>query len=142
MKTFQPKAKEIKRSWHLVDAKDKVLGRMASGIAKTLMGKDKASYAPHLDSGDWVVVINAREVKVTGKKEKQKIYYRHSGYPGGLKETPLFRLRQKSPEKIISLAVYGMLPDNRLRSRRMRRLLVFAGGEHPYKDKFQTSDSK
>lgn len=138
-KTYQPKAREIKRGWHFRDAEDKVLGRLASEVASLLMGKKKPTYAPHLDSGDWVVVTNAAKVKVTGKKEKDKIYYRHSGYPGGLKEIPFAKMRREQPEKIIKLAVYGMLPGNRLRKGRMRRLLVFKGAKHPHADKFKNA---
>lgn len=136
-KTKPTKAKEIKREWHLVDAKDQVLGRLATQIAQLLMGKNKPYFTRHLDCGDYVVVINAKEVKVTGKKEKQKIYYRHSGYPGGLKETPLWMLREKHPERIIINAVFGMLPKNKLRKGMLVRLKVQPGGEHPYQDKFK-----
>ncbi|KAJ1952811.1 54S ribosomal protein L23, mitochondrial [Dispira parvispora] len=121
------------RLWHLVDAKGQVLGRMSSRIATTLMGKHKPIYNPAADCGDYVVVINARDVKVTGNKFDQKVYYRHSGYPGGLKETPYSRLMERNPSEIIRKAVYGMLPKNRLRSSRMDRLLVFADDKHPYK---------
>ena len=140
MVTKTTKAKEIKREWHLIDAKDKVLGRLATKIAQLLMGKNKPYFTHHLDCGDYVVVINAKEVKVTGKKEKQKIYYHHSGYPGGLKETPLWMLREKHPERIIINAVSGMLPKNKLRAGRLTRLKVQPGGEHPYKDKFKTKN--
>lgn len=136
-RTYQPKEKEIKHDWHLIDAKDEVLGRIASQITRLLIGKHKPNFVPHLDMGDWVVVINAKDIKVTGKKEKQKIYYRHSGYPGGLKATPLGKVREEHPERLISLAVTGMLPKNRLRARRLARLKVFGQDQHPYKDKFK-----
>ena len=142
MKTHSPKAKEIKREWHLIDAQDKILGRLATQIAQLLMGKNKPYFARHLDCGDYVVVINAKEVKVTGKKEKQKIYYHHSGYPGGLKETPLWMLREKHPERIIIHAVSGMLPKNKLRARMLERLKVQVEEEHPYEDKFKTRNQK
>jgi len=137
MKTYQPKQKEIKRNWHLIDAKGKVLGRMASEIAQLLMGKHKANYATHIDMGDYVVVLNAKEVELTGKKMDQKVYYKHSGYPGGLKEVKVKKLLKEQPEKVIEKAVYGMLPTNRLRKKRMRRLKVFAESEHKYGDKFK-----
>jgi len=137
MKTYQPKQKEIKRNWHLIDAKGKVLGRMASEIAQLLMGKHKANYATHIDMGDYVVVLNAKEVELTGKKMDQKVYYKHSGYPGGLKEVKVKKLLKEQPEKVIEKAVYGMLPTNRLRQKRMRRLKVFAESEHKYGDKFK-----
>lgn len=136
-KTYQPKAKEIKRDWHLIDAKDEVLGRLATKVARLLMGKQKPSFVPHLDMGDWVVVVNAAKVQVTGKKEKQKVYYRHSGYPSGLKQETLEEARKKHPERIIQRAVSGMLPHNRLHKRRMARLKVFAGEKYPYQDKFK-----
>lgn len=137
MRTYQPKAKDIKRDWHLVDAKGQILGRMASNIVKLLMGKHKVYYAPHMDMGDYVVVINAGDVKVSGKKEKQKVYYKHSGYPGGFKEVAYSKLKKEQPEKIIELAVKRMLADNRLRDKRMARLKVVAGDKNPYKDKFK-----
>ena len=142
MKTHSPKAKEIKREWHLIDAQDKILGRLATQIAQLLMGKNKPYFARHLDCGDYVVVVNAKEVKVTGKKEKQKIYYHHSGYPGGLKETPLWMLREKHPERIIIHAVSGMLPKNKLRARMLERLKVQVEEEHPYEDKFKKKNGE
>lgn len=137
MKTYQPKQKEIERNWHLIDIKGKVLGRMASEIAQLLMGKHKTNYASHIDMGDYVVVLNAKEVELTGKKMDQKVYYKHSGYPGGLKEVKVKKLLKEQPEKVIEKAVYGMLPTNRLRQKRMRRLKVFAESEHKYGDKFK-----
>ena len=136
MKTYQPKKGEVKRLWKLVDVKGKVLGRIATEIATDLMGKNKAGYSLHMDTGDNVVVINAALVKVTGKKEQQKVYRSHSGYPGGFKEVKFQKMREKQPERIIQKAVSGMLPDNRLKSKRLARLKVFSGTEHPYKDKF------
>lgn len=137
MKTYQPKAKEVKRNWHLVDAQGAVLGRLATKIAGLLTGKVKPTYSAHLDVGDCVVVINAREVIVTGRKETQKVYKKHSGYPGGYKEVALAKLRKEQPEKIIALAVKRMLPGNRLRDQRMARLKIFAGSEHPYAGKIK-----
>lgn len=137
MKTYQPKQKEIERNWHLIDIKGKVLGRMASEIAQLLMGKHKTNYASHIDMGDYVVVLNAKEVELTGKKMDQKVYYKHSGYPGGLKEVKVKKLLKEQPEKVIEKAVYGMLPTNRIRRKRMRRLRIFAGKEHKYKEKFK-----
>ena len=138
MKTYQPKQKEVKREWHLINAKSQVLGRMASDIVKYLTGKHKVNYVPHLDMGDYVVVLNAEKVKVTGRKEKQKIYYRHSGYPGGFKKIAYQKLKKEQPEKIIQLAVKRMLPGNRLKDKRMVRLKVVAGEKNPYKDKFKS----
>lgn len=139
MKVTKPtKAKEIKRKRHLVDAKGKVLGRLATKIAGLLIGKDKPYFIPYLDCGDFVVVINAKKVKVTGKKENQKTYTRYSGYPGGLKEETLERLRKRRPEEIIHHAVSGMLPKNKLRKKRLKRLHVFASSTHPYSKKLAT----
>src|SRR3972149_7624733 len=117
--TYQPKAKEVKRNWLLIDAKGKVLGRLATEIATKLMGKHKADYSPHMDNGDYIVVVNAKEIKVTGRKEEQKKYYRHSGYPGGFKEVSYKEMKEKHPTRILELAVKRMLPDNRLRDKRM-----------------------
>jgi large subunit ribosomal protein L13 len=137
MRTYQPKKSEVRREWHLVDAKGEILGRMATEIARLLMGKHKAKYAYHIDMGDYVVVINAKEVELSGRKRKQKVYQKHSGYPGGFKEIKFEKLINEQPEKVIQLAVKRMLPDNRLRDKRMNRLKVFAGLNHIYKDKFK-----
>lgn len=131
------KVSDIKRAWHVIDVKGAVLGRSASKIAQLLMGKGKAYFVRNLDCGDYVVVINAKEVKVTGKKEEQKNYYRHSGYPGGFKQETLKELRGRKPEQIITHAVKGMLPQNRLRDKMLTRLFVFSGEEHTYTDKFK-----
>lgn len=136
MKTPTTKQKQIERKWHLVDAKDQVLGRIAGQIAHLLRGKGKAYFVPHLDCGDHVVVVNAKEVLTTGKKEKQKVYTRYSGYPGGLKKETLAQLRARKPEEIIRKAVFGMLPKNKLRDRWMAKLHIFADGKHKYEDKF------
>jgi len=132
MKTYIPKLAEIERKWCLVDAEGKVLGRLASRLAQILSGKDKPIYTPHLDVGDFVVVINAEKVKVTGAKEEKKIYYRHSGYPGGLKERTYEELLSKRPEDIIRKAVRGMLPKNKLGRQMFKKLKVYAGSEHPH----------
>ena len=131
------KVSDIKRVWHIIDVKDAVLGRSASKIAQLLMGKGKAYFVRNLDCGDYVVIINAKDVKVTGKKEEKKNYYRHSGYPGGFKQETLKELRVRKPEEIITHAVKGMLPQNKLRDKMLRRLFVFAGEEHAYGDKFR-----
>lgn len=133
--TYQPKGREIKREWHIFSAKDKILGRLATEIARLLMGKQKRTYSPHLDSGDYVIVTDAREVKLTGRKEEQKEYRRYTGYPSGLRIKSIRQLREEKPERIIEYAVRGMLPKNRLQSDRMARLKVFAGSEHPYNEK-------
>lgn len=125
-------AKNIKREWHLIDADGKILGRLASDIAKILMGKNKPSYVPYLDSGDFVVVVNAAKVKVTGKKSAQKIYTRHSGYPRGLKQETFDKLIFRRPNFIIEHAVSGMLPKNRLGQTMIKKLKVFADENHPY----------
>ena len=137
MTTYPTKQSDIKRFWHLVDLKNKILGRAASQIAQLLMGKNKVYYTPHLDCGDLVVAINAAKIRVTGKKRKQKMYYRHSGYPGGLKTLTFKQLMARDPRKVIILAVKNMLPKNKLRARRMKRLKVFVGEEHFYKDKLK-----
>jgi large subunit ribosomal protein L13 len=141
-KTYQPKPKEIKRDWYLVDAKDKILGRMASKIASLLVGKNKPGYAYHLDTGDYVVVVNAKKVRVTGRKAKQKTYRKHSGYPGGFKEVKFEKLIEEQPEKVIQFAVSGMLPDNRLKRGRINRLKIFADAKHPYEDKLGVKKEK
>ena len=142
MKTYTPKIKDIKRSWHLVDLSGQVLGRAASKIAQILQGKHKVYYTPHLDCGDFVVAVNSDKIKVTGKKLKEKTYFRHSGYPGGLKAVTLEQQMAKDSRKIIEWAVKNMLPKNKLRQPRLRRLKVFAGDNHPYKDKFKQADKK
>ena len=138
--TVSTKASDIKRSWHLFDVKNKTLGRVASEIAQTLMGKSKPYFVRNLDCGDYAVVINAEKIKVTGKKEFQKKYSRHSGYPGGLKEETLMTLRHRNPTDIVKFAVLGMLPQNKLRDRMLNRLFIFKGAEHPYSDKFKVKN--
>lgn len=136
--TQATKAADIKRSWHLIDVKGKTLGRVSTEIAKLLMGKNKPYFVRNLDCGDYVVVINAKEIKVTGKKEEQKKYYRHSGYPGGFKVRTLKEVREKKPTEIINHAVKGMLPQNKLRDRMLKRLFIFAGEEYKYQDKVKS----
>ena len=132
MKTYSQKPTEVNRRWLLIDASEASLGRTATEIAKYLIGKYKPTYTPHTDGGDYVVVINAAKTPVTGDKELQKKYYRHSGYPGAIKEASLEEVRQKHPERIIEMAVRGMLPKNKLLDGRMQRLKVFAGEEHDH----------
>lgn len=134
--TQATKAADIKRNWHHIDVKDKTLGRIASEIAQLLMGKSKAYFVRNLDCGDYVVVTNAAEVGVTGKKESKKAYNRHSMYPGGFKSESLKELRARRPEEVIRYAVKGMLPQNKLRDKMLKRLFIFAGEEHSYADKF------
>ena len=132
MKTYNVKASEIEREWWIVDATDKTLGRLSTKIAQILRGKHKPTYVPHLDSGDFVIVTNADKVRVTGKKEEQKTYFRHSGYPGGDRHTSLAHMREKHPERIIEYAVKGMLPHNRLGRVQMKKLKIYAGDAHPH----------
>lgn len=132
MRTYIPKEEEIAREWYLVDARGKVLGRLASKVARILSGKDKPIYTPHLDTGDFVVIINARNIRVTGKKQEEKIYYRHSGYPGALKKKPFKNLIEEKPEEIIRRAVKGMLPKNKLGRKMLKKLKVYPGASHPH----------
>jgi large subunit ribosomal protein L13 len=131
-KTYSPKPGDIDRAWHLVDATDLPLGRLASEIAQVLRGKHKPAYAPHLDTGDFVVVINADKVAVTSGKSQTKIYYRHSGYPGGIKAETFESLRERRPEAIVERAVRGMLPKNKLGRKMLGKLKVYAGPDHPH----------
>ena len=132
MKTYSQKQAEIKREWYLIDASTMPLGKLAVIIADKLMGKSKVTYTPHIDNGDYVVVINAKDLVVTGEKMTQKKYYRHSGFPGGIKELRLEEVIEKDPSKAIEAAVKGMLPKNKLLADRMGRLKVFAGAEHAH----------
>lgn len=134
--TVSTKQADIKRAWHHIDVKDQTLGRVASDIAQKLMGKSKSYFVRNLDCGDFVVVTNAATVKVTGKKEVKKVYYRHSMYPGGLRAARLEEVRAKKPEEIIIHAVKGMLPQNKLRASMLKRLYVFAGEDHKFEEKF------
>ncbi len=132
MKTYLPKVDQIERNWHVVDAQGQVLGRLATRIATVLMGKDKPIYTDFLDTGDFVVVVNAEKVRLTGQKLDNKKYYSHSRYPGGLKETTARQLLAEHPERVLSFAVKGMLPKNKLGSRMLKRLKVYKGQDHPH----------
>lgn len=132
MKTYSQKASEIKREWWVIDASSMPLGKLAVIIADKLMGKSKITYTPHIDNGDYVVVVNAKNLVVTGDKMLQKKYYHHSGFPGGLKELKLEEVIEKDPSKVIEAAVKGMLPKNKLSAERMKRLRVFDGAEHDH----------
>ena len=142
MKTYSTKASDIKREWHLIDASDKVLGRLATQIAGLLMGKHKPIFSRHLDMGDYVVITNAEKVSFTGNKAKQKLYYRHSGYPGGLKSISLERLMQTHPTRVIEYAVKGMLPHNRLGAKMMKRFRTYVGDAHPYQGQVKAASLK
>ena len=132
MKTFSPTPKDITHNWFVVDASDKILGRLASAVAIRLRGKHKVEFAPHMDTGDFIVVVNARKVRTTGRKLDQKKYYRHSGWIGGLKETSLRDMLAKKPEEVIRKAVRGMLPKNRLGRAMLKKLKIYAGEAHPH----------
>ncbi len=132
MKTFSAKPAEVKRSWYIVDAKGKTLGRMASRIAMILRGKHKPEYTPHVDTGDYVIVVNAKDIKVTGRKEQDKLYYRHSQYPGGITDMTFAQLMEKHPDRAVSFAIKGMLPKNPLGRAMFDKLKVYAGAEHPH----------
>jgi large subunit ribosomal protein L13 len=132
MKTYTAKAGEVEHGWFVVDAQDKVLGKLATQIAVRLRGKHKPEYTPHVDTGDYVVVVNAAKVRVTGRKTERKIYYRHSGYPGGLKVTNFAKLRAARPERVLQHAVKGMLPKGPLGYAMLKKLKVYAGGTHPH----------
>jgi len=132
MKTYSTKASDIKRQWHVIDASGKVLGKVATQAAGLLMGKHKPIFSRNLDSGDFVVIINADKVRLTGNKAKQKTYYRHSGYPGGLKSINLEKMLETNPTRVIEYAVKGMLPKNRLRVGMMKKLRVYVGEAHPH----------
>jgi len=132
MKTFSAKAENVNRDWFVVDAADKTLGRLATEIAHRLRGKHKAEYTPHVDTGDYIVVINAEKVRVSGAKATDKMYHHHTGYPGGLKSISFEKLIDKAPERVLQSAVKGMLPRNPLGRAMFRKLKVYAGGEHPH----------
>ncbi|MBN2516201.1 MAG: 50S ribosomal protein L13 [Deltaproteobacteria bacterium] len=132
MKTYSAREGDVKKDWYLVDAKGKILGRLASEIARRLRGKHKPIYTPHVDTGDFVVVINADKIRLTGKKLTDKIYYRHSGYPGGIKSIAAGKILKEKPERLIHLAVRGMLPKNSLGRRMLKKLKVYRGEEHPH----------
>lgn len=131
-KTYSAKAEEIERNWYVVDAEGKTLGRLATEVAKILRGKHKPIYTPHVDCGDYVIIINAEKIRVTGKRLDQKMYYRHSGYIGGLKEVPLRTMLERHPERVLQLAVKGMLPKTRLGRKMYKKLKVYASPDHPH----------
>ncbi|MEX2489061.1 MAG: 50S ribosomal protein L13 [Pseudomonadales bacterium] len=132
MKTYSANKETVKRNWYIVDATDKTLGRMASEIARRLRGKHKAEFTPHVDTGDYIVVINAEKISVTGKKRTDKVYYHHSGYPGGIKSRTFEDMLEKAPERVVEMAVKGMMPKNKLSRSMLGKLKVYAGGEHPH----------
>ena len=132
MKTFSPTPKDIDRKWYVVDAQDQVLGRLATQIAHRLRGKHKPEFAPHMDNGDFIIVVNCDKIKVTGTKMDKKLYYRHSGWVGGLKSTTLADMLAEKPERVLVAAVKGMLPKNRLARHMLKKLKVYAGPEHPH----------
>ena len=132
MKTYQATKEELDHKWYVVNAEGKVLGRLSTELAKILKGKNKPTYTPHMDTGDFVVVVNAGKVTLTGKKLKDKIYYHHTGYPGGIKETSAEKLLAKKPTEMIRMAVTGMLPKNSLGRQMLRKLKVYAGPNHPH----------
>ena len=129
-KTYSPKAEDIDRKWYVVDATGETLGRLASRVAHVLRGKHKPAFSPHLDMGDHVIVVNAKKVAVTGRKEENKVYYRHTGYPGGIRTTTYREMMEKHPERVIVMAVRGMLPRNVLGRRTLKKLRVYSGPEH------------
>jgi large subunit ribosomal protein L13 len=133
MKTYSTKAKDINRHWHIIDANDKILGKIATEAANLLMGKHKTMFSPNMDTGDYVIVVNASKVKVTGNKVTDKMYYRHSMYPGGLKVISFQKMLQQHPDRIIEHAVKGMLPKNKLGSAMIKKLKIYAGDNHPHK---------
>ena len=132
MKTFTLKAKDIKKNWYLIDAKDQVLGRLSTRVAQLIRGKEKPEFTPHLDMGDFVIVVNADKIKVSGNKGEDKVYWRHSGFPGGGKETSLNELRNNFPDRVITNAVKGMLPHNRLGRKMLKNLKVYVDENHPH----------
>jgi len=140
MKTYSIKSCEIDRQWHVIDASGKTLGRLASEVARILLGKNKPTFSNHINVGDFVVVINAAKVKVTGNKDKQKMYYSHSNYPGGLRTVNYADMFKTNPEKVITFAVKGMIPRNRLGRQIMSRLKVYAGDEHPHQAQMGKSE--
>lgn len=142
MKTVQVKPAEVKRSWHVIDAKGKVLGQVCTQVAKLLIGKHKVTFTPHVDGGDYVIVLNAKDVVVTGGKAGGKMYYSHSGIPGGFKAISFEKQMEKDPRKVIVHGVYGMLPKNKMRNPRIARLKVYVNDEHPHKGQLQTKKSE
>jgi len=142
MRTYSTKVSDIEREWWVLDASGRTLGRLASEVARLLKGKHKPIYSPHLDVGDYVIVVNAAGVRVTGNKLTQKIYYRHSGYPGGLKSTSLKRMMETYPTRVIEHAVKGMLPHNRLGAAMFKKLKVYPGAEHPHQGQVKATQKE
>lgn len=142
IKTYSLSSKDVEERWHVVDAADRTLGRLATEVTHLLRGKYRPTYTPHMDNGDFVVIINAGKVRVTGAKSRQKIYYHHSGYPGGLTETPYLRMMERHPERIVQAAVKGMIPHNRLGRKILRHLKVYAGPEHPHEAQVNAGKGK
>ncbi len=142
LKTYAGRPTDVQRVWHVLDANDRPLGRLATQIATLLRGKHKPTFSPSLDTGDYVIVINAATIAVTGNKLDDKIYYRHSGYPGGLTETPYMRMMERHPERIVQAAVKGMIPHNRLGRKILRHLKVYAGPEHPHEAQVNADKGK
>ncbi len=132
MRTFMAKAADVERKWYVIDAQDKALGRVATEVARLLRGKHKPIFTPHVDTGDFVIVLNTEKILLTGNKAEQKFYYRHSGYPGGIKAVSYGELLKKKPQKVMELAVKGMLPHNKLGSAMFKKLKVYAGNQHPH----------
>ncbi len=132
MNTTSPKAEDVPKTWHLIDAEGQILGRLATEVAGILRGKNKPEFTPHVDCGDFVIIINAEKIKVSGKKDVQKIYHRHSGFPGGHKQESLQALRQRRPEAVLEKAIKGMIPHTRLGDHQFTKLNVYAGSEHPH----------
>jgi large subunit ribosomal protein L13 len=132
MKSYMARPREVERNWYLIDAEGQTLGRLATEIARLLRGKNKTQYTPHVDTGDFVVVVNAEKVVVTGRKAEQKVYYRHTGYPGGLRETSYEVMLGRKPTEILHKAVRGMMPKTRLGRQQLRKLKIYAGPEHPH----------
>ncbi len=140
--SYMQRTQDVKRQWQLVDVKGQVLGRVATQIATMLTGKNKTTYTPHVDGGDYVVVINAAQVELTRNKEEKKLYRWHTGFPGGLREMLFSDMMKRDPSRVIQKAVYNMLPKNRLRNQRMTRLKIFVADQHPYQDQLTVSQSK
>lgn len=142
MKTFHRSIKDIKRNWHLLDASEFTLGRLGTEAARFLMGKQKVDYSAHLDSGDFVVVINSEKIKLTGKKIDQKFYRSHSGFPKGFKESTFTQVFEKDPTEVLRHAIFGMLPDNKIKQDRMGRLNLVVGSTNPFESKFKKNEEK
>ena len=132
MKTYSPKPKDVERKWYVIDAEDLVLGRLACKVAHIVRGKHKPMWAPHADVGDYVIIVNADKVKLTGRKAQDKVYYNHSGYPGGMKATPIWRMQERKPEFVVQEAIRGMLPRNRLGRKLLKHAKIYKGEAHPH----------